>query len=415
MNASLNLNFTQLLNITRPSIVTTRAPSGTPIVFDKSSLSTRFQDVTNVFVLTPVAVIGLILTTLKIIVLADKKLQGRMYQYFLLSSIFSLLVFLSSVFLALFRCGTLCPFGYNYYSKVFEQFFYMYAGCICINYGMLLDIFASFDRLLSFKMKQRNASERFLSDKVKCILLFILTIIINYPEYILTRSINVRARLFVSIDLTNLSNSSSSMNLTNETTTPTPSFYLEPLFVVSGNDLANLIPIRTSLIFFNLIRILTLLLILLFINILIGIKFREHMKKKRTISSSFSNASSLKKTTTIDTSQLPTVSTANETNATVSTRLSVVSKPPKKYEKSQQKVTKMTMIKCASTFFGYILHSFASILLGIFDNTTYNYYIFFSNLTRFTVAALDILLLYYFNSSFKARFRSKFAWLTSNN
>lgn len=403
-------NQTNSTTTTRPTIhlnqttTAAKAASSLPIYYSVKSLSTDVQDITNFYFLPYVAVLGTILNVLKIIVLLNKNLVGRMYQFLLIIAITDCIKLTTSSFMALFRCGSMCPFGYNYYAKLYEQFFFLYIGNLCTVYGTLMSIVAAMDRFLSFYPNANKKAEKYVSLRLKCIVLFLFSVAVNLPEYVLTRSVKELGRLVIrnaTNETTIIINSNNNNNTLLSSSSNNQVVY-QTLYSVVANDLGKNVAMKSAQYILNIIRKLVLLCLLLLINTFVAIKFKQHMKKKKSMTTMSKLINSLEKS-----SNSTTVSSTVAANASKS---SSKSKEEDKKAKSEQAVTKMILIMCISCFFGNILDSFSAIFFTFLDTTSYNYHLLFSNFTLFAVHGTDIILIYNFNTNFRGTFKYIFCF-----
>lgn len=397
---------------------TTTTKYNLPTYYSRVVLSTQIQDLTNFYILPAVCVIGCVLTLLKIIVLLRRTLTGRIYQFLLVIAVTDFIKLFTSAFLILFRCGSLCPYGYNYYAKYYEQYIYLYTGNVCTVYGTCISVVAVSDRLLSFYPNLSKRAERSVSFRTKCIVLLVFSVLINLPEYVLTRSVKELGRLVVVITTTvtktaTAANNTNTMNMTTTNTTSSLVEY-ETLYSVVNNDLGKLVAMKTAQFILNIIRKLALLILLVILNLLVAIKFKQHMSKKRTITGKKSSSHCL--TTMINETRSANMQQNADAASTVlpkSKSNALLTKEVDKVSRSEQAVTKMILLTCVACFFGNILDSFTAIFFNILDTTSYYYHLLFSSLALFSVHGTDFFLIYFFNVNFRNTFKLMFCCLTT--
>ena len=133
------------------------------------SLSTRLLDTMNVYTLPFVSLFTFTCSFISMIVLANKRLKGIVYQHLLLDSIAAIIYAASNSFTFLIRCGALCSYGYTYWSKFYELHFYVYVGKSVELFILLLELNLSFMRLSSFELKAGNEKKTIFIFKVKLI------------------------------------------------------------------------------------------------------------------------------------------------------------------------------------------------------------------------------------------------------
>ena len=102
------------------------------LYYSLDSLSYRISDYGYVYLIPVTCGFGILTNIFTIIVLTKGSLKGIIYKYMLFMSIFEIIEMVLNFFLMIVRCGTLCSYGYEFLSKVYEQyFFYIYITSVC--------------------------------------------------------------------------------------------------------------------------------------------------------------------------------------------------------------------------------------------------------------------------------------------
>ena len=250
------------------------------------SLSSKISDQFSTFVFPAICFLGMSLNSVSIYVLCkilsknktantrNASASNNMFKYMLMNQIVDLISGIFSVFIALFRCGSYCSLGYNFYSKVYEQYIYLFIINSVLFWGFLIEIAFAFERLASFSAKTINNQEnKFLSFKRKIFLLFIISLIANTPTYLISRSITP-----IGILVTN---------------------NYEILYTVASNSIGNSLYGKIFLFIWTMLRGFLLYIGLFILNLIIAYKFKKHLKSKinktgRTEAKSTDNQSKIK-------------------------------------------------------------------------------------------------------------------------
>lgn len=126
--------------------------------FNKSSLTSKFTDYSNVFWLPTICAFGVLTSLLNIFVVGrplrhhttHHQAEDHALLYILYNSLIDLFFLLTQFFLIIIRCGTLCPFGYTYGAKFYEIYVYWFVGYCLNTFQSMLNIYESVDRLHAF-------------------------------------------------------------------------------------------------------------------------------------------------------------------------------------------------------------------------------------------------------------------------
>ncbi len=124
-----------------------------------------------------------------VIVLSNKRLKGVMFQHMLLDSIFSSVYSLSNSFTFIIRCGIFCPYGYAYYSKFYEIYFYIYIAKSVELFILLLDVNMSLIRLGSFSAKRNEQRMSDWAIRTRFVGFLAISFLVCIPVFILFRTI----------------------------------------------------------------------------------------------------------------------------------------------------------------------------------------------------------------------------------
>ena len=162
--------------------------SSLPIYYSKETLSTRYGDFSNVYLLPSICGFGIITSFLCILVSFRRDdSNAKSLDYILLNSIIDLLFLLCEIFVVIIRCGLLCPYGYTYAAKIYEVYVFLYTGYVLVTSQVLLSIYVAYDRLTMFSGKM-SVQKRFTIFKAYIIFL-VIAAVANSPIYGFSREI----------------------------------------------------------------------------------------------------------------------------------------------------------------------------------------------------------------------------------
>jgi hypothetical protein len=237
--------------------------SNLPVYYSKDKLSNRFSDYSNVYLLPSICAFGVLTNSASILVTFRMRNKDHMTKYILINSSIDFLFLLTQFFLFIIRCGILCPFGYTYAAKFYENYIYLFSGYLLILFQNFFNFFMTIERLalLSKTNKYRQMLAK-LNTKWLYVSLFIMAVLLNSPIY------------FFLTEITPLGiftwNTSQGINTT------------EILFFLNqkNRDLFLSQALRTTLVVIEnpFFMILTGL-----VNILVAVKFKKFIQKKQKI------------------------------------------------------------------------------------------------------------------------------------
>lgn len=159
-----------------------------PIYFTKSNLTSLYVDYSNVVLLPSICFFG-ILTSIACILGSYKRDESNSMAvcYIFINSLIDLLFLVIQFFLVIIRCGTLCPYGYTYASKIYELYVYLYIGYVLVNSQAIFNIYISYDRLKMFSANRETLiAKKLYFTYAVCVL---IAAIANMPLYLMTREI----------------------------------------------------------------------------------------------------------------------------------------------------------------------------------------------------------------------------------
>ena len=158
-----------------------------PIYNSTESLSFPIYDYSNVFLLPAICLFGILTSTLNIIVLVRTKLKEDVHLIMLIASVSDLSFLLTQVFIAVIRCGALCPYGYSYAANVYGSYVYLFVGYSIVTFSALVEVTVSIDRLLLLSNRGKSATGWRFS--VRCLILLAVSVALLLPEQVLAREI----------------------------------------------------------------------------------------------------------------------------------------------------------------------------------------------------------------------------------
>ena len=245
--------------------------------YSLDGLSSRTNDLLNVFIMPFLNFYLVVSYLISTIVLTNKKLKGDIYKYLLVFSITGLSYFIMSNSLSIFRCGSLCPWGYDYYSKWFEWFIYLYIGKSAEIFGLQCQISLLMIKLNAFSTEKRTSAKKGLNNNIsvkKFLLIISIYWIISLIFYVLP---NFYGRSIVQIGFL-VSNQTSIHR--NETII----IVKRPLFILNRDNSSD--PFNTFVQLFFPTILLTLFFVIIIQNTIILIKFKQFISIKTATASS---------------------------------------------------------------------------------------------------------------------------------
>lgn len=129
------------------------------IITTKTNLTVRIADYSNMFVLPPICVFGM-LTSLGCLAGSfhqDEELNAKMLNYIFLNSLIDFVFLFIQFWLLLIRCGALCPYGYTYWAKFYEIYIYTFLSYVLATSQVILGIYVSIERLQMFSTSKLQA------------------------------------------------------------------------------------------------------------------------------------------------------------------------------------------------------------------------------------------------------------------
>ena len=264
------MNVTKTLELNR-TLIKQILNTSYEIFFDKTSLTLRIYDYSNVYLLPAICAFGIITNALAIVVLLKiNKLNENVYLYMMINTVADLLFLMTQISIVATRCGILCPYGYTYGAKFFEVYIYLYFGYIVVTFSALVDMSVSIDRVLSFNVNKKRMMTR-TDFYVRCFVLFAISALFLAPIYCISREILPYAYLV-------------RMDGNNETTS---AVIVEEVLYKRKIKEFWLLP--TPQVFFSIITMIkgpVLIAAVLIVNLFVSFKFKQHIAKKKKVTAS---------------------------------------------------------------------------------------------------------------------------------
>lgn len=239
--------------------------------YSLDGLSSKLIDTINVYILPFISLYALICSSIMLIVFCSKKLKGDIYNYMLIESLASVIYSIMNSFIFIIRCGQFCSNGYDYISKFYELYLYIFVGKSIEMFILLIDLYLSIKKYNSFNINQKLSNMNW--KKYNFMLIITGSIVISLL-------FNIMA-IFFGRTILQIGNLVYNQTLNNETII----LFERSLFVVtkstlSSNDYFNI----TSQILSGL-HGPVLLFIIMLINVMITYKLKKFLAKKSSISS----------------------------------------------------------------------------------------------------------------------------------
>ena len=116
----------------------------------------RFNDSLVVYILPIINIYSFCCNVITAMILSKSKLTGDVNQYMLVESIITSIYCLISSFISIIRCGTLCPWGYDYLSKLYELYIFIFVGDSIEFFKFIINLIMSIIKYRSFSIQIRN-------------------------------------------------------------------------------------------------------------------------------------------------------------------------------------------------------------------------------------------------------------------
>ena len=162
--------------------------SSLPIYYSKESLTIRFADYSNVYLMPTVCAFGIVTSLICIIVsLKRDESNAKLFNYIILNSFIDFLFLWCEFFIFIIRCGILCEYGNTYGAKIYEIYIFLYAGYVLVTSQVFLSIYIAYDRLRIFSTKDGNKKQ--MSIFKVYIVCFLISILSNLAPYLISRQV----------------------------------------------------------------------------------------------------------------------------------------------------------------------------------------------------------------------------------
>jgi hypothetical protein len=227
--------------------------------------SSRLNDSIIVYILPIINIYSFSCNFISVIILSKSKLIGDINNYMLVESIITSLYCLISSFISLIRCGSMCPWGYDYYSKIYELYVFIYMGESIEFFKFLINLIMSIIKYRSFSIQSRNRTY----DKKKFCLIIFFSIMISFMINILPT--------FCGKTILEIANYEKNQSANNS------GYKKQILFILDRNKSKN-DSFNSSINIIFPFLLLILLIIILIINIMISLELKKfHARKLSTI------------------------------------------------------------------------------------------------------------------------------------
>ena len=148
-----------------------------------------YYDFFNRYLVPIICSIGLTTNLVSIFVLIKTGLKEQIFKYMLVSLMMDFWFLVLHFFKFLTHCGSLCAYSSNEKSvQIFELYFQLFIGNVLITFSSLLDITVSLDRMFSFDSWYFKVFRK-ISFRIRCLVLIVVSILINGLIYPGTRSV----------------------------------------------------------------------------------------------------------------------------------------------------------------------------------------------------------------------------------
>ena len=229
-------------------------------------LSTRMLDTLNVYVQPSVSGFGLICNLLNTLILSSSNLKGTIYQHLLVDAIASSFYALNNSFTFIIRCGALCSYGYAYWSKWFEIYFYIYIAKSIELFILLIEIHLAFQRISLYSIVSKRTTYK-VNLKLRFSLFFPIGFLTCIFTVILPRTITLVGYLDQAYKY-----NAASFNFTQSEVKD-----LQPIYRVISGDKSSLF--GYFLLGLSILQGVGLLIVLLVVNIIVIYKYFKMLQR----------------------------------------------------------------------------------------------------------------------------------------
>ena len=158
------------------------------------SLSTRFIDDLQI-VQSIVSFVVFISSLAYAIVSLNRKLKGVTYQHLAVDSVVCVIYAAIQCWTWIIRCGALCPYGYNYWSKLYDLYIFIYFKQTLDIFMMFVEIHLTYTKLQSFSNVR---TKTYIPLYAKFIFFYIYALCICVPLNYLPRTLTLFGYLITS-------------------------------------------------------------------------------------------------------------------------------------------------------------------------------------------------------------------------
>lgn len=233
-----------------------------PIYTSKLILSSRFYDYSNSFILPVVCAFGLFTSTFNILSSYDYKKDtshSQSLKFIFINSLIDFAFLVTQFFVFTFRCGALCTFGFDYFPQLYHIQIFLFVGYSLVNSQVLLGIYVSIGRLRLFTARNSSSSQNSR--------LFIVYLVCLFVAICANLFANSLAYQVVEVGIYQPDNATRPQILFGAVYSP----MFETLLM---KRIQGVVYFITSPIMY---------LVYCGLNILVLTKFRQHLRKKRTL------------------------------------------------------------------------------------------------------------------------------------
>ena len=117
----------------------------------------------------------------------NKRLKSVTYQHLALDSIASVIYSIINCWSWIIRCGALCPYGYNFWSKMFDLYLFVYFRQSLDTFMMLIEIHLTYVKLQSFQNELSTSAKQYSPLYVRFLLFYIYSAAVCVPCNLLPR------------------------------------------------------------------------------------------------------------------------------------------------------------------------------------------------------------------------------------
>ena len=154
-----------------------------------SQISTLFTDYANFIVMPLISFIGIVTNLASFVVALKLDKANLMHLFILYDSFLNFILSFVSLFIIIVRCGSLCPYGYKFESKIYDLFVFLYSKHTILFVSHALKGLVAWNRLFAFSTKKTRFKLNIKAFKISSLIILgigvlLQAFLISYSRFI---------------------------------------------------------------------------------------------------------------------------------------------------------------------------------------------------------------------------------------